>query len=182
MLPDIDYLGWAIETFPHAKWDLATSGLPSIPVDELGVPGGLSDLGASRAFAARVAERYGVPATEVVPALGTSGALWIIAASVLTALPRAASPISVRPPAPGGSPSGPASSRSLGVPLSSRSLAAREEPFDVVVEDPTYEPLLRVIEGFGANVIRIERPWSEGRTGSIRPASRRRSPIARGSS
>ena len=122
MLPDIDYLGWAIETFPHAKHDLATSGLPSIPAEELGVPGGLSDIGAPRAFAARIAERYGVPVTEVAPALGTSGAVWTLAASVLTAA--------------GG-------------------------PFDVVLEDPTYEPLLRVIEGFGARVRRVPRPAAE---------------------
>ena len=122
MLPDIDYLAWAIDTFPHASRDLATSGLPSISADELGVPAGLSDIGAARAFASRVAERYGVPAAEVVPALGTSGAVWTIAASVLTA--------------PGG-------------------------PFDVVLEDPTYEPLLRVIEGFGARVRRVARPAAD---------------------
>ena len=122
MLPRVEYLGWAIETFPHAKWDLATSGLPSISSADLGHPASLSDPTALRRFASKVAERYGVPPAEVVPALGTSGAVWTAAAAVL--------------------PSG--------------------EPFEVIVEEPTYEPLLRVIEGLGAVVRRVARPREEG--------------------
>ncbi len=126
MLPPIDYLRWAIETFPHARLDLATSGLRSISSDELGVPGGLSDILAPHRFAEKVAARYGVPVTEVVPALGTSGALWMIAASIL-----------------------------------STSADATSSPPHVVVEDPTYEPLLRVVEGCGAHVGRVVRPSAE---------------------
>lgn len=125
MLPRVDYLSWAIETFPHAKWDLATSGLPSISSAELGLPPSLSDPSALRTFAAKVAERYGVPRDEVVPALGTSGAVWTAAAAVLPPRDGAAAP-------------------------------------EVIVEEPTYEPLLRVIEGFGANVRRVARPADEG--------------------
>jgi len=123
MLPRIDYLAWAIETFPQARLDLATSGLPSISSAELGVPDSLSDPAAPRAFAAKLAERYGVPLSEVVPALGTSGAVWTLAAAVLS---------------------------------------GRREPCDVLLEEPTYEPLLRVIEGFGANVRRVRRAASSG--------------------
>jgi hypothetical protein len=123
MLPRVDYLSWAQDTFPHAKWDLASSGMPSISAADLGVPANLSDPTALRAFAAKVGERYGVPASEIVPALGTSGAVWIAAASVL----------------PG-----------------------RGEAFEVLVEEPTYEPLLRVIEGLGAVVRRVARPADEG--------------------
>lgn len=118
MLPRVDYLSWASETFPHAKWDLATSGLPSISSEDLGVPSNLSDPAALRTFAAKIAARYGTPLGEVVPALGTSGAVWMIVASVLT---------------------------------------AAGEPGEVVLEEPTYEPLLRVVQGFGAQVRRVPR-------------------------
>ena len=123
MLPRVDYLSWAIETFPHARWDLAVSGLPSISSADLGVPANLSDPASLRAFARKVAARYDVPEAEVVPALGTSGAVWMAAASVL---PRAG-----------------------------------DAPFEVLVEEPTYEPLLRVMEGLGAIVKRVERPENE---------------------
>lgn len=121
MLPRIEYLSWAIETFPRARWDLATSGLPSISASELGAPADLGDPAALRSFAAAVAERYGVPVAEVAPALGTSGAAWLVAASVLSG-----------------------------------------EPAEVLIEQPTYEPLLRVVEGFGARVTRVRRSPDEG--------------------
>src|SRR5262245_43962346 len=105
MLPRADYLSWAIEAFPRAKWDLATSGLPSIAARDLGVPDTLSDPSATRVFTEKIAARYRVPVDEVVPALGTSGAVWTIAAAL----------------AP-----------------------ARGEPWEVLIEEPTYEPLLRV--------------------------------------
>ncbi len=133
MLPRVDYLSWAIETFPHAKWDLATSGLLSISAADLGLPASLSDLGALRSFASKIAARYGVPVAEVVPALGTSGAVWTAAATVLPARLAGAS-----------------------------AEASGAEAFEVVIEDPTYEPLLRVIEGFGAVVKRVARPADEG--------------------
>ncbi len=140
MLPRVDYLSWAIETFPHAKWDLATSGLPSISSADLGVPASLSDPTALRGFVKRVAARYGVPEGEVVPALGTSGAVWTAAASVL--------------------PAAAAGGRS---PDASAAAGGRSpDVFEVVVEAPTYEPLLRVIEGLGAVVRRVERPANEG--------------------
>jgi aspartate/methionine/tyrosine aminotransferase len=123
MLPRVEYLSWATETFPHAKWDLATSGLPSISAADLGLPSTLSDPAAPRLFAAKISARYGVPAEEVVPTLGTSGALWTLAAALL--------------PASG-------------------------EPCEVLIETPTYEPLLRVIEGFGARVRRVPRLAGEG--------------------
>jgi aspartate/methionine/tyrosine aminotransferase len=39
---------------------------------------------------------------------------------------------------------------------------AGADGFEVVVEEPTYEPLLRVIEGLGAVVKRVQRPADEG--------------------
>lgn len=122
MLPRIAYLSWAQETFPHARWDLATSGLPSIAASELGAPADLGDPAALRSFAAAVAARYGVPAGEVLPALGTSGAVWVLAAAVLAGVERA----------------------------------------EVLVEQPTYEPLLRAVEGLGARVRRVRRSPDDG--------------------
>lgn len=127
MLPRVAYLSWAIETFHRATWDLATSGLPTISAAELGAPADLSDPGALRAFGDKIAARYGVPADEAMPALGTSGAVWILAAAVLAA--------------PAGAGSG---------------------PLEALVEDPTYEPLLRIIEGFDVTVRRVQRPAAEG--------------------
>lgn len=149
MLPRVDYLSWAIETFPRAKWDLATSGLPTISSADLGVPASLSDPSALRTFAAKVAARYGVPPDEVVPALGTSGAVWTAAASVLPALAAAAEGDALA-----------LSSGNDGAPSSGA--PARARSFEVVLEEPTYEPLLRVIEGFGAVVKRVLRPADEG--------------------
>ncbi len=148
MLPRVNYLSWAIETFPRAKWDLATSGLPTISSADLGLPASLSDLSSLRSFASKVAARYGVPLEEVVPALGTSGAVWTAAAALL---PRASELAAPRISSSFGS-DGAASS---GLPAASHS-------FEVVIEEPTYEPLLRVIEGFGAVVKRVARPASEG--------------------
>lgn len=139
MLPRVAYLSWAIETFPHAKWDLATSGLPSITAAELGVPGTLSDPGASQAFAAKIAARYGVPEAEVVPALGTSGAVWMLAAAVLP-----------------GREIGQSQPREVG------QSQPRGEGCEVLIEEPTYEPLLRVIEGLGAKVRRVRREAEDG--------------------
>lgn len=123
MLPQNRYLSWAIESFPAARWDLATSGVPSLSAADLGPPASLSDPASLRAFSARIAARYGVPIEEAVPALGASGAVWTIAALVL-----------------GGA-------------------AATAE---AIVEQPTYEPLLRVIEGFGVTVRRVARRADEG--------------------
>ena len=127
MLPRVNYLSWAIETFPRAKWDLATSGLPTISSADLGLPASLSDLSSLRSFASKVAARYGVPLEEVVPALGTSGAVWTAAAALL---PRASELAAPRISSSFGS-DGAASS---GLPVASHS-------FEVVIEEPTYEPL-----------------------------------------
>lgn len=78
MLPTLDYLAWAIEHYPHLRFDLATSGLAEAPLSLLGEIPRLDAAGSDRAFAEAVASRYGLPAAEVTPALGTSGALWLV--------------------------------------------------------------------------------------------------------
>jgi len=83
VIPPIRYLAWAIETFPRVTWNLATSGVLSVPIEELGLPSDLAGPTAYARYTAAVAARYGVPQGEVVPTLGTSGGLWVIMASLL---------------------------------------------------------------------------------------------------
>jgi aspartate/methionine/tyrosine aminotransferase len=83
LIPPIRYLAWAIHAFPRVTWNLATSGVLSVPIEEIGVPSDLAGPTAFARFTWAVSARYGVPQEEVVPALGTSGALWVIMASLL---------------------------------------------------------------------------------------------------
>jgi hypothetical protein len=83
MIPPIRYLAWAVQTFPRVTWNLAVSGVRSVPIEELGLPADLAGPAAFTRFTAAVAARYGVPQGEVVPTLGTSGGLWVIMASLL---------------------------------------------------------------------------------------------------
>jgi aspartate/methionine/tyrosine aminotransferase len=114
VLPAIRYLDFAVRWFGRVRYDLATSGLTPISAGELGraVP---DDPEARERFIAAVAERYGVSEAEVVPTLGTSGALFVAYATVL------------------------------------------ERNGAVLVEEPGYEPLIRVAEGLGARVDRFQR-------------------------
>jgi len=77
--PPSRYLAWAIAEFPRARWDLASSGVAPVPPSELGMPDDLADPRAVERFTALVAKRYGVPTSEVVPALGGAGGLAIVA-------------------------------------------------------------------------------------------------------
>ncbi len=78
MLPPLEYLAWATERYPSLRFDLATSGLAEAPLSLLGDLPHLDARGADRRFAAAVAGRYGLSPDEVTPALGTSGALWLV--------------------------------------------------------------------------------------------------------
>jgi aspartate/methionine/tyrosine aminotransferase len=82
VLPDIAYLDFAVRWFGKVQHDLATSGLRPISAQELGSVN-FDDLGARERFTAAVALRYAVPQAEVVPCLGTSGALFVAYASLL---------------------------------------------------------------------------------------------------
>jgi aspartate/methionine/tyrosine aminotransferase len=52
-------------------------------MDDLGPIPDLADPRAYARFSAAVGERYGVSADQVIPALGTSGALWVVMASLV---------------------------------------------------------------------------------------------------
>lgn len=77
-LPAMHYLPWAIEHMPKARLDLATSGVPTVPAEELGAVPHISEWRALDVFRQAVAGRYGVSPAEVAPALGAAGGLAIL--------------------------------------------------------------------------------------------------------
>ena len=83
MLPAIEYLEFAGRYFGRSEYDLATSGITPIMPDGLGANPAPADFGARERFVAALARRYAVPAAEVVPCLGTSGALYTACAGLL---------------------------------------------------------------------------------------------------
>jgi aspartate/methionine/tyrosine aminotransferase len=109
------YLEWAYKYYGRVKFDLASSGMTTVSLGELGVPELLDDVGAYSELRRRVAAFHGVPLDEVAIALGTTQALFLAYAAVLS---------------PGD---------------------------DVLVEAPTYEPLVRIAEGLGARVSFFDR-------------------------
>jgi aspartate/methionine/tyrosine aminotransferase len=111
------YLSWARRFHGRARIDLASSGIPGVPLAELGVPDSerLDDPRGWERLREAIARYNAVPAEECVAALGTSHALWL-------------------------------------------AYAALTNPGDeVLVESPTYEPLIRAAEGVGARVRRFAR-------------------------
>jgi aspartate/methionine/tyrosine aminotransferase len=82
VLPIIEYLEFAGRYYAAVRYDLATSGLRPIAAAELGSVAH-DDYGARQRFAAAVGERYGTPKDEVVPCLGTAGALFTAYAALL---------------------------------------------------------------------------------------------------
>jgi aspartate/methionine/tyrosine aminotransferase len=111
------YLQWARRFYGKVRFDLASSGMPTVALSELGVPTGESfdDSSGSLRLREAIAAYNGVRPSEAIATLGTSHALWAAYASILR---------------PGD---------------------------DVLVEDPAYEPLIRVAEGVGARVRRFGR-------------------------
>jgi aspartate/methionine/tyrosine aminotransferase len=111
------YLEWAGRHYGKVRFDLASSGIPTVPLAELGVPDpavladpmGWSDLRLA------IAKYNNVPPEEAVATLGTTHALWLAYVSLI------------------------------------------EPGDDVLVEDPAYEPLVRIAEGVGARVVRFPR-------------------------
>jgi aspartate/methionine/tyrosine aminotransferase len=111
------YLQWARRFYGKVKFDLATSGMPTAPSSELRLsdPGEMDDAAAWATLCERIASHNDVGAGEVLPALGTTHALWLACASLTS---------------PGD---------------------------EVIVEEPAYEPLLRIAEGVGARVVQVPR-------------------------
>lgn len=84
MISNIAYLEWAISIFPRARYNLAVSGVQPLGLEELEALGSRPDLESPQAFMAfrrALSERYGVPEAQTLPAMGTSGALFVALAS-----------------------------------------------------------------------------------------------------
>jgi aspartate/methionine/tyrosine aminotransferase len=77
------YLRWAMRFYGRVEHDLASSGMTAVPLGDLGAIPPLDDVGAWERLRDRIAAYNGVSASEVLPALGTTHALWTAYASLL---------------------------------------------------------------------------------------------------
>ena len=85
MFAPVRYINWALKFYGKAPFDLATSGIPLATWAELGVPEpALDDLGAYVRFREALAVYNDVPVAEVMPALGTSHAVFLAYAALLS--------------------------------------------------------------------------------------------------
>jgi aspartate/methionine/tyrosine aminotransferase len=111
------YLEWASRHYGKVRYDLASSGMPTVPLIELGVPdaASLEEPAGWHVLREAIAAYNDVPRDEAIASLGTTHGLWLAYTSLSGA---------------GG---------------------------DVLVEEPTYEPLLRIAEGVGSRVVRFLR-------------------------
>src|SRR5689334_2461027 len=114
------YLMWARRHYGTVPFDLATSGMPTASRELVGVPTSIEDPRAWEHLRAAIAAYNDVPLNETLAALGTSHALWLAYASLLS---------------PGD---------------------------DVLIEEPSYEPVWLMPQALGANVVRFPRLASNG--------------------
>lgn len=85
MFAPVRYIEWATRFYGKVDLDLASSGIPHAAWSELGVPEpSLDDLAAYPAFRESIAHYNDVPLADVVPALGTSGAVFLAYAAMLS--------------------------------------------------------------------------------------------------
>ena len=85
MFAPVRYIEWATKFYGKVPHDLASSGIATASWTELGVPEpNLDDLSAYPAFRESLAVYNDVPASEVVPALGTSHAVFLAYAAMLS--------------------------------------------------------------------------------------------------
>jgi len=88
VFPPIEYLDFAHRWYGQVRFDLATSGIAPVAPGALGEPPRIDDYTARTRFREAVAERYGVDASEVVPSIGASGALFAAQATWLSGADR----------------------------------------------------------------------------------------------
>ncbi len=85
MFAPVRYIEWATKFYGKVDLDLASSGIPHAGWSELGVPEpGLDDLSAYPAYRASIARYNDVPVSDVMPALGTSGGVFLAYAAMLS--------------------------------------------------------------------------------------------------
>jgi aspartate/methionine/tyrosine aminotransferase len=78
------YLAWARRFYGQVRLDLATSGMPTCPLGELGVPDAaeLEDVTGWARLREAIATYNDVPVAEAIATLGTSHGLWLAYASL----------------------------------------------------------------------------------------------------
>src|SRR5580658_2231179 len=77
------YLEWALRFYGQVPYDLATSGIPQVPLADLAPLPDIEDPSGPAKLVAAIARYNGVSRDEVVPALGTTHALWLAYATLL---------------------------------------------------------------------------------------------------
>jgi aspartate/methionine/tyrosine aminotransferase len=87
MFAPTEYLRWARRYYGQTRYDLATSGMPTVPLEEVidaerAAPG--DPAAAEARLRAMIAHYNDVPEEEVLPALGTTHAIWLACAAVLS--------------------------------------------------------------------------------------------------
>ena len=85
MFSPIRYIQWALKFYGQVPFDLATSGIPLVAWSDLGVPEpDLDDPAAYTAFRESLAVYNDVPSAELMPALGTSHAVFLAYSAMLS--------------------------------------------------------------------------------------------------
>jgi aspartate/methionine/tyrosine aminotransferase len=83
MFPSPRYLEWARRFYGQVPFDLASSGISSVALAELGELPRLDDPKGWPPLVEAISRYNGVPQAEVAPALGTTYALWLAYATLL---------------------------------------------------------------------------------------------------
>jgi len=83
VLPAIEYLDFAWRFYGSVRFDLATSGMAGVDPEFFGAPQPVHDLSARARYVDALSRRYDVPPSQIVTALGASGALFVAAATLL---------------------------------------------------------------------------------------------------
>lgn len=79
------YLAWAMKFYGQVPFDLATSGAPTVPWKELGLPHpDVDDVGAFEGLKCAIAKYNDVSVAEVTPSLGTSNAIFLAYAALVS--------------------------------------------------------------------------------------------------
>ncbi|MDP9036573.1 MAG: pyridoxal phosphate-dependent aminotransferase [Myxococcota bacterium] len=78
------YIEWALRSHGTVQYDLAKSGVPSVPRSEMGVPdaAALDDASGRRRLHEAIAAYNAIPVNEAVASLGTTHALWMAYAAL----------------------------------------------------------------------------------------------------
>lgn len=85
MFAPVRYIEWALKFYGKVPFDVATSGIPHARWSELGVPEpDLDQVASYEAFRSSLAVYNDVPVAEVWPALGTSHAVFLAYATMLS--------------------------------------------------------------------------------------------------